>query len=324
MQIPHCVGGVTADPCGVPRSSSARVPSGSCSGAASHRFTYSTTHGASVCALHSLDDQVVPDAVEELRDVEIDDPVAFPASFLAPLGRVQSRPARPVPVGIVMEHRFHALPDAWPRPSGRLCRRRSRCPASWCRRRAVSVSPPPAPAEGSTSPTTSGSRSCTGCSSDRPRSRRWTDRPPLVRPDCLHLPEGLPDLPLRNIKRLALRLQLAHAVPPRPTARLTRRTQPRMTLPLGSAPITEASQLPRAGPPARLATVLSPSRFRPLGRLRLAALTRAAVSSRAFSVPRRRSRPGSRHLYAGHHLANQRAPARLIPGPFEHPGFDAI
>jgi len=32
---------------------------------------------------------------------------------------------------------------------------------------------------------------------------------------------------------------------------------------------------------------------------------------------------GSRCLYAGHHLANKRAPARLIPGSDTHPGFDA-
>jgi hypothetical protein len=31
-------------------------------------------------------------------------------------------------------------------------------------------------------------------------------------------------------------------------------------------------------------------------------------------VPHKSSRPGSRRLHAGHHLANRRAPARLIPG----------
>src|SRR6516165_1295458 len=36
--------GDTAEPCGVPRSRTARVPSGSRSGAASHRLTYSSTH----------------------------------------------------------------------------------------------------------------------------------------------------------------------------------------------------------------------------------------------------------------------------------------
>ena len=33
-------------------------------------------------------------------------------------------------------------------------------------------------------------------------------------------------------------------------------------------------------------------------------------------------RPRSRHLHAGHHLANQQAPARLIPGLQSIPGFD--
>jgi hypothetical protein len=46
--------GETADPCGVPRSRSRKDPSGSCTGAASHRFTYSTTQRASVCASTAL------------------------------------------------------------------------------------------------------------------------------------------------------------------------------------------------------------------------------------------------------------------------------
>ena len=40
--------GETADPWGVPLVRSCRVPSGSCSGAASHRFTYNNTQGVSV------------------------------------------------------------------------------------------------------------------------------------------------------------------------------------------------------------------------------------------------------------------------------------
>src|ERR1019366_4844239 len=39
--------GDTEDPCGVPRSRAWMVPSGSASGASSHRFTYSTTHRCS-------------------------------------------------------------------------------------------------------------------------------------------------------------------------------------------------------------------------------------------------------------------------------------
>jgi RNA-directed DNA polymerase len=41
-------------PCGVPRSRCCKVPSGSCSGAASHRLTYSTTHGSGECASTAL------------------------------------------------------------------------------------------------------------------------------------------------------------------------------------------------------------------------------------------------------------------------------
>jgi hypothetical protein len=41
-------------------------------------------------------------------------------------------------------------------------------------------------------------------------------------------------------------------------------------------------------------------------------------------VPCRSRRPGSRRLYAGHHLANKRAPARLIPEPIHRSGFDVI
>src|SRR5271157_965171 len=46
--------GETDEPCGVPRSRSCKVPSGSCSGAASHRFTYSSTHGSVVFASTAL------------------------------------------------------------------------------------------------------------------------------------------------------------------------------------------------------------------------------------------------------------------------------
>jgi hypothetical protein len=42
-EVIYCVGGVIEDPCGVPRSRSASVPPGICTGAASHRFTYKIT-----------------------------------------------------------------------------------------------------------------------------------------------------------------------------------------------------------------------------------------------------------------------------------------
>ena len=41
-------------PAGFPGPAASKVPSGSCSGAASHRLTYSTTHGRSVCASTAL------------------------------------------------------------------------------------------------------------------------------------------------------------------------------------------------------------------------------------------------------------------------------
>jgi hypothetical protein len=54
-----------------------------------------------------------------------------------------------------------------------------------------------------------------------------------------------------------------------------------MVRPLRSAPVTEASPLLRADPPARLASVLNASQLLLLGALPLAAT--AAVSTRAFS-----------------------------------------
>jgi len=226
----------------------------------------------------------MPDAVEELLDVQIDHPAAPQAAVPAHPRRVQGRPARPVPIGIPVENRLHADPqmpghdrlgnpvsdsrDAeHPGPAAMLFRYLHRT------HRRGEVGPRGHPVPDPEQVVLQIGLEVRDGPPIHPRST-------LIR---LHLPEGLPDLPLRNLKRLALRLQLAHAVPPRPTARLTGRTQPRMTLPLGSAPITEASQLLRAGPPARLATVLSPSRFQPPGRLPLTTLTRAAVSSRAFS-----------------------------------------
>src|SRR6266571_5101472 len=46
--------GETADPCGVPLSRSTMVPSGYCSGARSHRLTYSSTHRSVVTASTAL------------------------------------------------------------------------------------------------------------------------------------------------------------------------------------------------------------------------------------------------------------------------------
>ncbi len=97
-----------------------------------------------------------------------------------------------------------------------------------------------------------------------------------------------------------------------------------MSRPLRSTPITRASPLLRAGPPASAATVLSVLRIPPLTR----SLSPPAhqhgqqYRHRPSHVPCRSRRPGSRRLHAGHHLANTRAPARLIPESRNHPGFD--
>ncbi len=94
---------------------------------------------------------------------------------------------------------------------------------------------------------------------------------------------------------------------------------------LRSTAITAASPLLRTGPPASAATVLSASRFLPLDALPLASRHKHEMQYRhpPSHVPCRSRRPDSRRLHAGHHLANKRAPARLIPGLLGCPGFDA-
>ena len=95
-----------------------------------------------------------------------------------------------------------------------------------------------------------------------------------------------------------------------------------MSRPLRSAPITGASALLRAGPPARAATVLSTSPFQPLGALPLAPHPHgSSVSTHLPHVPHASRRPGSRHLHAGHRLASRRVSARLIPGRALSPRF---
>jgi hypothetical protein len=57
--------------------------------------------------LHSLDDEIPSDAVEELLDVKIDHPVPLPTPLPAAIHRIQGRPLRPVAIGILVEHRLH-------------------------------------------------------------------------------------------------------------------------------------------------------------------------------------------------------------------------
>ena len=128
------------------------------------------------------------------------------------------------------------------------------------------------------SPRTSGSRSCTGFPSDPSRTPRATAHPPRRALVGLHLLIRLPHRPLRNIERLAWRFQLAHAAPPGLPVD-SNEQQPRMTRPLRSTPITGASPLLRAGPPAHPATVLSS--------------LAVSAARRAPSRPPARSRGGS-------------------------------
>ena len=96
-----------------------------------------------------------------------------------------------------------------------------------------------------------------------------------------------------------------------------------MSRPLRSAPVTGASALLRAGPPARAATVLSASRFLPLGALPLASAPSRARCQRApsrvsarkpqtgLAPPARRAPPGQQYGPS----------ARLLPGRALSPRF---
>lgn len=100
-----------------------------------------------------------------------------------------------------------------------------------------------------------------------------------------------------------------------------------MSQPLHSTPITDASSLLRAGPPARPHRYSTPrsfcclahslSRPPPCGERALYRHTLSHVSCSS-------RRSDSRRLHAGHRLANKRAPARLFPGLCTHPSFDVI
>src|SRR6266568_6715245 len=83
----------------------------------------------------------------------------------------------------------------------------------------------------------------------------------------------------------------------------TSRSASRVPRRYSTSPVSAVDALPLTGP----ATSSTP----PGGRYR----------HRPSHVPCRSRRPGSRRLHAGHHLANTRAPARLIPGVLSCPRF---
>jgi hypothetical protein len=66
------------------------------------------------------------------------------------------------------------------------------------------------------------------------------------------------------------------------------------------------------------------SRFHERAQTTACATTRPRARGDRFPRSAPEPEPSSRHLHAGHHLANQQAPARLVPGPQSIPGFDVI
>jgi len=70
------------------------------------------------------------------------------------------------------------------------------------------------------------------------------------------------------------------------------------------------------------ATVLNPPGFSRKGLSLSPPRLGGSFGSRSLPFHANAAWSGSRCLYAGHHLANKRAPARLIPGSDTHPGFD--
>src|SRR5450631_4125978 len=85
-----------------------------------------------------------------------------------------------------------------------------------------------------------------------------------------------------------------------------RTNMPRMTWPLRSTPTATAgtSQLLRASPPARPASVLNPPGFGRKGRSLSPPWPDGSIGPRFLPFHTSAAWPGSRCLYAGHHLAN--------------------
>ena len=104
--------------------------------------------------------------------------------------------------------------------------------------------------------------------------------------------------------------------------------KPQMSRPLRSPPITGASALLRAGPPACPHRYSTPHSF--------CCSTRSLSPPATFPghwspyrytpshVPCSSRRSGSRRLHTGHHLASKRVSARFIPRIYIDPGSDVV
>ena len=104
----------------------------------------------------------------------------------------------------------------------------------------------------------------------------------------------------------------------------TKRT--RATRPLRSARITGHPRYYEPVRPYAPTRYSAPHSFRCLGCSLSPAVPTPDRRRRGDRFPRSVPMPdlSSRHLYAGHHLASQQAPARLVPGQRLDPGFDDI
>ena len=198
--------GETADPCGVPRSRCRKVPSGSCSGALQPPLHIQHHPRLVGVGLHRLDHEIVVTLSKNFWMSRSITQSVFQQRCPAYRHRVQRRPLRPVAVGVRVEDRFDLrLQTAWLPPSARPCPRPWARPASWSRRHAASVSPPPSPEAESSVPEDIrfqilyrlSFRSFSNSSIDTPS----TPGAPLL---AFTLPIRLPYLPLRDIKRLVL------------------------------------------------------------------------------------------------------------------------
>jgi hypothetical protein len=178
-------------------------------------------------------------------------------------------------------------------------------------------------------PSSSDSRSCRGCPSDRPRTAPGSARPRPQRP-CWPPPADTPPRPSAWESRTACHQALASSFrflpgPLRP--RLTESTF-LVSRPLGStatpAGSTFSATTGRSAGARRIGTQCL--RFPPRHAPSRDPDTRSRSPYRRSPshVPCKSRRPGSRRLYAGHHLARITGTRQArLEAPAESPDFDA-